>query len=189
MPIHMKPSQSDEWFTPPAIFEALGLTFDLDPAGSPLDHVPAMLQFTKDDDGLAQPWFGLVWMNPPFGGRNGQVPWLEKFFEHGDGIALVNALTSSAWFHEQATRAETFVFPKGKTKFLRPDGTVGGSPGNGIVLLGAGLRANAALASCGLGWFVNNRRNVESAMVKAQLKAIEKAGPARTPFMGIMQST
>jgi hypothetical protein len=49
------------------------------------------------------------------------------------------------------------LFPRGKTKFIRPDGTRGESPGTGIVLLGMGEVANAALARCGLGFFVKAR--------------------------------
>ncbi|MFC5358019.1 hypothetical protein [Azospirillum himalayense] len=90
-------------------------------------------------------------MNPPFGGRNGHVPWLKKFLEHGNGIALVAARTSAGWFHEWAVKADTMLFPRGKTKFIRPDGSVGSSPGTGIVLLGAGDVANNALRRCGLG--------------------------------------
>lgn len=147
--------QSDEWYTPPEIFDALGLTFDLDPCSPGPHHwVPARKVYTKADDGLAQPWNGVVWMNPPFGGRNGQVPWLRKFFDHGNGIALVAARTSASWFHEWAVRADTMLFPRGKTKFVRPDGSVGKSPGTGVVLLGKGLDGNLALARCGLGFFV-----------------------------------
>lgn len=143
---------SDEWYTPPEIFAALRLSFDLDPCSPGPGHwVPAAFVYTKDDDGLAQPWRGLVWMNPPFGGRNGQVPWLRKFFAHSNGIALVAARTSAGWFHEWAPKAETMLFPRGKTKFVRPDGTIGGSPGTGIVLLGVGAEANRALQRCGLG--------------------------------------
>jgi predicted RNA methylase len=40
-----------------------------------------------------QPWSGTVFMNPPFGRRNGHVPWLRKFLAHGDGIAIVRAYT------------------------------------------------------------------------------------------------
>ena len=70
---------SDEWFTPCSIFAALGLTFDLDPCSPWPGHwVPARRIYTKEDDGLAQPWQGLVFVNPPFGGRNGHVPWLRK---------------------------------------------------------------------------------------------------------------
>ncbi|UCL89307.1 DUF1073 domain-containing protein [Pseudomonas sp. HS-18] len=45
-------------------------------------------------------------MNPPFGGRNGHVPWLEKFLAHGNGIAIVRAYTSAAWFHEHAVKGQ-----------------------------------------------------------------------------------
>ena len=49
-----------------------GLMFDLDPASPGPGHwVPARRTLTKKDDGLACPWHGLVFMNPPFGGRNG----------------------------------------------------------------------------------------------------------------------
>jgi hypothetical protein len=147
--------QSDEWYTPREFFDALGVTFDLDPCSPGTGHwVPARRVYTAADDGLARMWHGFVWMNPPFGGRNGQVPWLRKFFDHGNGIALVAARTSAGWFHEWAVRADTMLFPRGKTKFVRPDGSVGKSPGTGVVLLGKGLEANLALARCGLGFFV-----------------------------------
>lgn len=147
--------KSDDWYTPPHIFDALGLTFDLDPCSPGPGHwVPARRIYTKADDGLAQPWSGLVWMNPPFGGRNGHVPWLRKFLDHGNGIALLAARTSSGWFHDWAVRAETMLFPRGKTKFIRPDGSIGESPGTGVVLLGMGEVANEALRRSRLGLFV-----------------------------------
>lgn len=93
-------------------------------------------------------------MNPPFGGRHGHVPWLRRFLDHGNGVAVVRAYTSADRFHAWAIRADTMLFPKGKTKFIRPDGSVGGSPGHGIVLLGMGEGANAALRRSGLGLFV-----------------------------------
>src|SRR5206468_1220707 len=104
---------SDEWFTPPEIFDALGLEFDLDPCSPGPGHwVPARKVYTAADDGLRQPWDGLVFMNPPFGGRNGHVPWLKRFLDHANGIAIVRAYTSSAWFNEYATRAELMLFPR-----------------------------------------------------------------------------
>lgn len=155
--------QSDDWYTPPEIFEVLGIRFDLDPCSPGAGHwVPADRIYTKDDDGLAQVWEGCVFMNPPFGGRNGHVPWLRKFLDHGDGIAVVSARTSAGWFHDWAVHADTMLFPRGKTKFIRPDGSVGGSPGQGVVLLGMGEKANSALEQSGLGLFVRVNQTLSS---------------------------
>lgn len=154
---------SDDWYTPPEIFAALNLTFDLDPCSPGAGHwVPAINIYTKDDDGLSRDWSGSVFMNPPFGGRHGHVPWLVKFLDHANGIAIVRAYTSSDWYHAHVVpRGETLLFPKGKTKFIRPDGSVGKSPGHGVVLIGMGGHANAALKRSGLGHFIDNRRAAE----------------------------
>ena len=153
---HMKcVGETNEWYTPKPIFDALGLQFDLDPCSPGKHHwVPASKVFTKEDNGLIQDWHGLVFMNPPFEGRNGHVPWLQKFLAHGNGIAIVRAYTSSGWFHDYAVKAETMVFPRGKTKFIRADGTSGSAPDHGIVMLGVGEVSNNALEKCGLGLFV-----------------------------------
>jgi hypothetical protein len=132
-----------DWYTPPDIFDALGLIFDLDPCSpGPAHWVPARKIYTKEDDGLVQPWSGMVFMNPPFGRHNGHVPCLRKFLAHGDGVAIVRAYTSSAWFHQWAVKAQTMCFPRGKTKFIRPDGSIGRAPGHGVVLIGMGAVAN-----------------------------------------------
>jgi hypothetical protein len=147
--------KSDDWYTPRAIFDALGLTFDLDPCSPGAGHwVPARQVFTKADDGLSQPWAGLVFMNPPFGGRNGHVPWLKKFLDHGNGVAIVRAYTSADWFHKHMARADAWMFPKGKTKFVRPDGTIGKAPGHGVVFVAMGDVSVNAVLNSGLGLVV-----------------------------------
>lgn len=138
---------SDEWYTPRYIFDALGAVFDLDVSapegGAP--HVPAAAYIAPDSCGLASAWHGFVWMNPPFGGRNGLVPWLDKFFAHSDGIGLTPDRTSAPWWQEANRRAEATLFIAGKVKFERPDGTVGKSPGTGTTLFAAGQAAVEAL--------------------------------------------
>lgn len=149
--------ESDEWYTPPEIFAALCCDFDLDPCSPGPGHwVPAKKVYTKIDNGLLQPWEGFVFMNPPFGKRYGQVPWLKRFLEHGNGIAIVRAYTSADWFHDFAIKADCFLFPRGKTKFVRPDGTIGKEPGGGVVLLGCGTFASFILQDSGLGWCVRS---------------------------------
>lgn len=148
---------SDDWYTPPEIFEALNIKFDLDPCSPGHNHwVPAHKVYTKEDDGLKQPWNGAVFMNPPFGGRNGHVPWLKKFVFHANGIAIVRAYTSAKWFHDWVPYVDALLFPKGKTKFIKPDGTIGKSPGHGVVLLGIGDKSCIAMRKSGLGLFFYN---------------------------------
>jgi len=157
---------SSDWLTLPETFAGLkrgGIEmFDLDvahpPAGA-LSFVPCRKFYTAEDDGLLKPWQinedrrTLVWGNFPFGGRRGQVPWLQRFFEHNYGIALVAARTSADWFCEVvAPNAQLLLFPYGKVKFYRPDGSIGKEPGTGVVLIGAGDVARNALLKSGLGW-------------------------------------
>ena len=64
---------SVDWYTPPHIFDGLGI-FDLDPA-SPVGGVawiPALQYYTLEDDGLTSDWFGRVWLNPPYGKQTPQ---------------------------------------------------------------------------------------------------------------------
>ena len=156
-------SDKSTWLTPASIFAAINLEFDLDPAHPGRDNlycsVPARRIYAIHDDGLRKSWSGRIWLNPPFAARHSQIPWLRKFFAHGDGIAFVNALTSSGWFHELVVpNAQTLVFPKGKTKFVMPDdGSIATEPPNGMVLIGMGPVGNAALRRCELGLFVQIR--------------------------------
>jgi hypothetical protein len=66
----------------------------------------------------------------------------------------VRAYTSAGWFHDLALRAESMLFPRGKTKFILPDGSIGRDPGHGVVLLGMGEPANRALLASRRGFFV-----------------------------------
>ena len=143
--------QSDDWFTPAYIFEALSCRFDMDVA-APNDgprHVPARRWLSQD--GLTAPWHGFVWMNPPFGHQSTKRAWLRRFFDHGNGIALVPDRTSAPWWQEFAPLASAILFVAGKIKFERPDGTIGKSPGTGTCLFAAGDYAAEALHGSRLG--------------------------------------
>lgn len=163
---------TDDWHTPDSLLNPIGLTYDLDPC-APLDRtfyfVKAHKIFTRMDDGLVQPWRGRVFMNPPFGGRRGHVPWLKKFFAHGNGIAICRAYTSSDWWHAVVIpNAECLLFPLGKTKFVRPNGTIGTAPGHGVALIGMGEVSNTALENSQLGWFVRLRQPVSATQSKKE---------------------
>lgn len=139
------PGASDEWFTPKQVFDAIGCRFDLDVA-SPEGletFVPADRFITSGS--LDAQWDGFVWMNPPFGGKNGIWPWLDKFFRHGNGIALGPDRTSAPWFWLAWPLAEAVLFTR-KLRFIRPDGTEGKSPSNGTALFAVGEQGVSALA-------------------------------------------
>lgn len=138
------PGQCSEWLTPAYVFNALGETFDLDVAhpNGP-SNVPCTKQITKN--ALTTPWNGFVWMNPPFGGRNGIKPWLTTFFEHRNGIALAPDRTSAPWCQNALRQASSVLFVSPKIKFIRPDGSPGPWPSTGTILFAAGPRADAAL--------------------------------------------
>ena len=94
--------ETDERYTPAWIFDALGETFDLDPAGPPpgVSQVPTAAVWTKADDGLTRPWHGFVWLNPPF---SKATPWADRFIAHAEGIWL-GPVANSDW-HVRMTQA------------------------------------------------------------------------------------
>lgn len=151
--------ESDEWYTPKYIFDALGLQFCLDvaaPPGGPR-YVPCRWHISPQQDGLRTPWEGLVWMNPPFGHQRHKRAWLRRFFDHGNGVALVPDRTSAPWFQEFAPLADAICWVSPKIKFERPDGSIGISPGTGTALFAAGEVAANALDRCGLGMVTGKR--------------------------------
>lgn len=147
-------SETVEWLTPPEVIEALGGvdSFDLDPA-TPIDqpYPTARARYTRMDNGLLLPWFGRVWLNPPYGSREiGR--WLARMTEHGRGVALIFARTETdnffRWVWESASAA---LFIRGRLNFHLPDGTkAGNNAGAPSVLCAYGARDSEALAFCGI---------------------------------------
>lgn len=147
--------KSDEWYTPAYVFNALGGSFDLDvasPGKQITPWIPAVEFVTEHS--LLRDWRGYVWMNPPFGKRNGLSPWLEKFFAHRNGIALVPDRTSAPWWQTFAPEADAILFVGRKIRFIAgfddPDyeivrGEPGKSPAQGACLFAAGKRGVESL--------------------------------------------
>jgi len=75
------------------------------------------------------------------------VPWLRKFFAEADGgIFVCVARTSADWFQQLVLpNADLLLLPAGKTRFIKPDGSSGPSPTNGIALIAKGEVACEAL--------------------------------------------
>jgi hypothetical protein len=111
----------DEWLTPPEIIKSLG-EFDLDPC-SPINRPwdTASIHFNVNDDGLNKPWFGRVWMNPPYGQE--ATVWLDKLAKHGNGIALIFARTETKMFFDHVwDKADALLFFKGRLYFHHVNG-------------------------------------------------------------------
>ena len=107
---------SDDYYTPAWVFERMGIEFDLDVCSPPggLPWIPARRYFTMADDGLAQPWAGRVWMNPPYSDAS---RWVRRFIAHGDGICLVTH-AKSFWHSELWDSADALSQPPRRVVFV-----------------------------------------------------------------------
>ena len=96
-PMPQNERTSDDYWTPKWIFDALNIEFDLDVACPPEGpaHTPCKAYYTQETNGLVSPWFGNVFMNPPY---SKATAWVHKFIEHGNGIALL-PMAKSEWFN------------------------------------------------------------------------------------------
>jgi len=117
-------SATPEHYTPREIIDATLAcleVIDLDPCSNSHEtpNVPAERHYTQEDDGLAQNWYGAVYMNPPYGREISA--WVEKLCaEHAAGntteaIALVPARTDTKWW--QMLRDYPVCFVEGRLKF------------------------------------------------------------------------
>jgi ParB family chromosome partitioning protein len=149
-------SGNNEWYTPQeyikAAREVLG-DIDLDPASSDIANqtVQAKHYFTAEVDGLAHEWSGRIWMNPPYSSDLiGQF--ISKLIQHYDegkieaAIVLVNNATETRWFQELAHESAAVCFPRGRVRFLDPNGQPG-TPLQGQALLYIGDNIEGFTAS------------------------------------------
>jgi hypothetical protein len=143
-------ADTDVWLTPPYILKALG-EFDLDPCAPMVRPWSiARSHYTKADGGLTLPWYGRVWLNPPYGA---EAPhWIKRLASEGEGTALIFARTETAYFFEHVwDAADALLFLRGRVKFHYPDGRqCPNSAGAPSVLVAYGDRDAAKLEKCGL---------------------------------------
>lgn len=102
------------------------------------------------EDGLAEPWFGRVWLNPPYGEN---ARWLSRLADHGNGISLVASRTEvMEWFVPFVwKRATAILFIYGRLFFMQADGRrAKGNAGHGSVLVAYGNTNAQALATSGI---------------------------------------
>lgn len=138
------PQHGDDWYTPRWLFKQLDLTFDLDvcaPSDPAMRSVPADRYYTAADDGLAQPWDGLVWCNPPYSTPG---EWALRWLEHGNGLLLTHIPANAAWAVHVWRGANAAIWLQAM-HFERPNGQTY-RPGYALQLAAIGDQAEAALA-------------------------------------------
>jgi len=117
---------SNEYGTPPQIIEplkyAVGGQFDLDAATcKKITHI-AKNYYTKEDDGLESPWFGRVFVNPPYSRE--KKKWVAKARKEltKDRVEFIVFLcrgdSSTNWWHGLFEDASYVCFLDSRMKFI-----------------------------------------------------------------------
>ncbi len=138
-----------EWYTPPRYIELARSVMgeiDLDPASNELAQgwIKAKTFYTATDDSLSKPWFGRMWLNPPY---TGVSRWIDKALAEYDSNAITEAILlvkpadGASWYKQLNKR-----FPRcgvdHRIKFIDQNGVVQPRPahGNCFYYLGQNLK-------------------------------------------------
>jgi phage N-6-adenine-methyltransferase len=100
-------------------------TFDLDPCA---EHHTAKAEcyYTIDEDGLQKPWFGRVFVNPPYSKPG---PWCLRARQAVDSgeaslvVMLLPASVDTRWFHQLVLPYAQLRFIQGRIRFFGWEGT------------------------------------------------------------------
>ena len=111
-----------EWYTPAKFVNSARLVMggiDLDPASCEManETVEASNIYTAETNGINNPWFGRVWLNPPY-----SQPEMTNFAERlslalesneiEQAIVLTNNATETGWFAIISKGANAYCFPR-----------------------------------------------------------------------------
>lgn len=136
---HNKAQYKDEWLTPKWMLEKLG-PFDLDPCAPIIrPWEMAAKHYTRQDNGLLQPWEGFIWCNPPY------TPSVSKMFiarlkDHNNGLLYIYSRTETKVWHDLIFPfASSVFFLLDRYPFFTVDGIEGDRPGSGSALISFGI--------------------------------------------------
>jgi hypothetical protein len=161
-------SESNEHYSPKYIVEAareaLGGSIDLDPASCEFANrtVKARRYYNEEANGLIQPWFGKIFLNPPGGkveGQSNQKIFWRKLME---SYLIDNTVTEAIYLSfsiEFLQVAQTelprqycphnyhICFPSKRVPYMKPNGESGDSPPHASMLVYIGENVKRFLES------------------------------------------
>lgn len=118
------PTKTVVWETPQDFWEGYDgeFHFTLDVCALP-ENAKTAVYYTPEQDGLAQPWTGVCWMNPPYG--RGIDRWVKKAYEASVAGAIVVCLlpsrTGTRWFQDYCLKYGEIRFVRGRLRFGNPE--------------------------------------------------------------------
>jgi phage N-6-adenine-methyltransferase len=119
-----------EWYTPTEYVElardVMG-AIDVDPASNVVaqETVKAATFYTREQNGMAYPWPGRVWLNPPYSQPDIRL-FIDKLvdeYESGrttEAVLLTNNSSDTEWFQRALLYAGAVCFTRGRIKFVSP---------------------------------------------------------------------
>ena len=135
-PYHKPRRGKDDRYTPPWLLARVEAFL----GSGWFDPCPASYETAPTANGLALPWHGRVYCNPPY---SRLAPWITKFRteQFREGLLLVPIFTDVQWF--QPLFAYPILFFRGRISFMRADGTIKGPAPFGCALVYRGRRKAA----------------------------------------------
>ena len=133
-------SNTDLWETPQDFFDRLNRIhkFDFDVCAT---HENAKCEeyFTIKENALSRWWWGVCWMNPPYGREIKK--WVRKAYqsslEGAKVVCLLPSRTDTSWWHEYVMKGE-IEFLRGRLKFTVP-GSSGRAPFPSVIVIFDGM--------------------------------------------------
>lgn len=119
---YIQPSKYEAWETPQALFDRLDLEFGFETDVCALPHsAKCSRYFSPEEDGLAQTWTGVCWMNPPYGKQIKH--WVAKADQSAMCfgamvVALLPVRTDARWWHDHVRHHEV-RFLRGRLQFTK----------------------------------------------------------------------
>jgi len=133
-------SDNQESYTPQkyidSVYAVMG-EIDIDPASNDIANktVDAKTYYTKETNGLDKPWYGNVFLNPPYNQPDIKY-FINKLIEEYNlgntlqAILLTNDNTDTTWFQDALKTSSCVCLHSGRINFYKPNNTTT-SPTNG----------------------------------------------------------